>query len=67
MKANTLREVIEYTVLMMDEQACEMEEEEIHNWFMNGEREFRSTHAEYNYASDECGGKPLEAYYVCPQ
>ena len=64
MKANTLREVIESIVSVLDEDSSKMEEEEIHNWLMDepGEREFRSEHAEYNCASDNSGGKPLEAY-----
>ena len=59
MKANTLREVIESTVSVLDEDSSKMEEDEIHNWLMDGpgERGFRSIHAKYNCASDECGGK----------
>ena len=60
MKASTLREVIK-SVSMLGEDSSEVEEEEqIHNWLMDGEREFRSTH-EYS-ASRECGDRPLEAY-----
>ncbi len=60
MKANTLRELIESTVSVLDEDSSKMEEEEIHNWLMDGEREFRNTNK--YCASDNCGGKPLEAY-----
>ena len=45
---------------MLNEDSSKVQEEQIHNWLMDGEREFRSTH-EYR-ASGECGGKPLEAY-----
>ena len=61
MKANTLREVIESTVSMLDEDSSKMEEDQIHNWLMDGEREFSSAHSEY-HASDDCGGKPLDTY-----
>ena len=57
MKANTLREVIE-SVSMLDEDSSKVEEEHIHNWLMEEEREFRNTH-EY-HARCECGNKPLE-------
>ena len=61
MKANTLREVIESTVSVFDEDSGNMEEEQIHDWIMDhGEREFRSTHK--YCASGECGDEPLEAY-----
>ena len=59
MKANTLREVIE-SVFMLDEDSSKVEEEHIHNWLMEEEREFRNTH-EY-HARCECGNKPLETY-----
>jgi hypothetical protein len=62
MKANTLREVIKSTVSVLDEDSSKMEEEQIHNWLMDGpgEREFRNTNK--YCSSDDCGGKPLEAY-----
>ena len=59
MKANTLREVIE-SVSMLDEDSSKVEEEHIHNWLMEEEREFRNTH-EY-HARCECENKPLETY-----
>ena len=50
-KANTLREVIE-SVSMLDEDSSKVEDEYIHDWVMDGKREFRNTH-EYR-ASGEC-------------
>ena len=61
MKANTLREMIESTVSVLDEDSSKMEEDQIHNWLMDGERDVSSARSEY-HASNDCGSKPLDTY-----